>query len=378
MSEMSDDRPRVSTRDHDMLRGEIEKWLGTRVTAPSVSALVVPPTNGMSSETLLFDADWTSDGGARVSEQCVLRLPPEAAAEPVFAVYDMPKQYRAMELVGAKVGVPVPPLLWLEEDPAHLGAPFFVMRRVDGLVPPDVMPYTFGDNWFFDASAEDQRRLMESSVEVVARIHSIAADDPDAAFLAIDAPGDTALRRHVNDQRAFYEWVCSDGVRSPLIEAAFDWLDAHWPDEGPAVVSWGDSRVGNIMYRDFTPAAVLDWEMAAHGPREMDLGWMIFLHRFFQDLAELMGLPGLPEFMHPDDVSDVYEDLTGIRPRDLRFYMMYAALRHAIVMFRITRRQVRFGEATMPDNPDEAFIHHTTVRAMIDGSYWPRLGGSFG
>lgn len=374
---MSDDRPRVSTRDHDLLRIEIQRWLGTRVSDPSVSALVVPPTNGMSSETLLFDASWTAADGSTVSEQCVLRLPPEPSAQPVFAVYDMPRQYRAMTLVSTRAAVPVPPLMWLEEDPAHLGAPFFVMGRVDGLVPPDVMPYTFGDNWFHDASAADRHRLMTSSVEVLARIHSIGADDPDAAFLAIDAPGDTALRRHVNDQRSFYEWVCADGVRSPLIEQAFEWLDANWPDEGEAVVSWGDSRIGNVMYRDFEPVAVLDWEMAGHGPREIDLGWMVFLHRFFQDLAEMMGLPGLPEFMHPDEVCRIYEDATGFRPRDMRFHMLYAALRHAIVMFRITRRQVQFGEAVMPDNPDEAFIHHATVRAMLDGTYWSRIGGSF-
>ncbi len=370
---MSDDRPRTSTRDHVELRSAIERWLATRVTAPSVSELVVPPANGMSSETVLFEASWdTADG--RVTEQCVLRLPPEASAEPVFPVYDMPKQYNAMRLVGERTPVPVPPTLWLETDPAHLGAPFFVMQRIDGVVPPDVMPYTFGDNWFFDSTPADQERLMRTSVEVLAHIHSIPADDPDATFLAVEADGEDAFRRHVNDQKAFYEWVCGDGVRSPLIEATFEWLEANWPEDlGDAVVSWGDSRVGNMMYRDFEPVAVLDWEMAAHGPREMDLGWMTYLHRFFQDLAVMMGMPGLPRFMHPDDVGPLYTELTGVPVRNLRFFMVYAALRHAIVMFRITRRQVRFGEAVMPENPDHGFIHHETVAAMIDGTYWDRL-----
>jgi aminoglycoside phosphotransferase (APT) family kinase protein len=370
---MSDDRPKTSTRDHGHLREQLEAWLGTRVTNPAVSDLVVPPTNGMSSETVLFDASWDGDDGRRVHQQCVLRLPPELAAEPVFPVYDMPKQFKAMELV-ATVGVPVPPLLWLEDDPSHLGEPFFVMGRVEGVVPPDVMPYTFGDNWFFDADPADQTRLVEATVDVIARIHTIAADAPEAAFLALDTEGDSALRKHVNDQRAFYEWVCQDGVRSPLIEEMFEWLDAHWPaDEGDAVVSWGDSRVGNIMYADFQPAAVLDWEMAAHGPRGIDVGWLVFIHRFFQDIAEMMGLPGLPQVLHRDDVAAMYEKASGVPIADMNFYMAYAALRHAIVMFRITRRQVRFGEAEMPENPDHAFIHHATVREMIDGTYWSKL-----
>ena len=66
-------------------------------------------------------------------------------------------------------------------------------------MPPDVMPYNFGDSWLFDASAEEQRRLEESTVDALATLHGI--DDPEVhfEFLASDAAGDTALRRHVAD-----------------------------------------------------------------------------------------------------------------------------------------------------------------------------------
>ncbi|TVR25844.1 MAG: phosphotransferase family protein [Ilumatobacter sp.] len=370
---MAEDRPQTSTRDHGVLREQLEGWLARQVRDPVVSDLVVPPANGMSSETVLFDASWDDGEGGRHEQSCVVRIPPDLSAEPVFRTYDMELQYRAMQLVGERAGVPVPGLLWLENDASYLGEPFFVMERVDGLVPPDLMPYPFGDNWFHDADPVDHQTLERSTVEVLARIHSIPADDPDTAFLAIDAPGDTALRRHVNDQRAFYEWVSADGIRSPLIERAFDWLEANWPDEGPAVVSWGDARIGNVMYRNFEPVAVLDWEMAGHAPRELDLGWMIYLHRFFQDLAEQYGMPGMPNFMRVDEVAAAYEKATGYTPVDLRFHILNAALRHAIVMSRITRRQVLFGEAVMPDDPDHTFIHHATLAEMLDGTYWSRL-----
>jgi aminoglycoside phosphotransferase (APT) family kinase protein len=370
----SDTRPRTSTRDHDQLRERLEVWLSSKLAGAELTDFTVPSTNGMSSETILFSASWTGDDGRRAQDRFVLRLPPDPEAEPVFPVYDMPRQYRAMELVSSRVGVPTPPTLWLETDPRPLGAPFFVMGHVDGVVPADLMPYTFGANWFHDASHEEQAKLQRLSVDVLAKIHTIRADDPDATFLAIDAPGDSALERHVNDQKAFYEWVVADGVRSPLIEKGFEWLDTNWPStEGAAVVSWGDSRIGNILYRDFEPVAVLDWEMAGHAPREVDLGWMIFLHRFFQDLTEQYGLPGMPHFMRTAEVAAQYQELTGVEPRDLRWYIAYAAVRHATIMFRITRRQIMFGEATMPENPDHGFIHHPTVAAMIDGSYWSKL-----
>jgi aminoglycoside phosphotransferase (APT) family kinase protein len=276
--------------------------------------------------------------------------------------------------VGERTSVPVPPTLWLEEDPVWLGAPFLVMGRVDGEVPPDMPPYTFPGNWFFDATAEQRSTAQRAAAGVLAGLHSIGADDPAVAFLALDVEGESHLRRHVNDQKAFYEWVCSDGMRSPLIERAFGWIEANWPaDTGDDVLSWGDSRVGNMLFRDFEPVAVLDWEMAALGPRGLDLGWMAYLHRFFHDIAEQLELPGLPDTLRYQDLAAVYAELTGVSVGDMEFFMTYAALRHAVIMFRITRRMVQFGEAEMPDNPDHAFIHHPTLLAMLDGTYWGRL-----
>ena len=78
--------------------------------------------------------------------------------------------------------------------------------------------------------------------------------------------------------------------------------------------------------------------MAALGPRELDVGWMIFLHCFFDELARSMGMPGLPDFMRPADVAATYRDLTGHEVRDLEFYQVYAALRHGIVMTRVHAR----------------------------------------
>ena len=374
--QIGDDRPKTSTRDHAVLRAQLNSWLQSKIAGAEITEFSVPGTTGMSSETILFTAAWT-DGADASSDRFVLRLPPDPRSEPVFRVYDMPLQFNAMRLVGTRTDVPVPATLWLETDSRHLGAPFFVMGRVDGLVPPDLLPYTWGDNWFFDASAAEQATLQRASIDVLAKIHTISAADPDAAFLAIDADGATALGRHVNDQRAFYEWVAADGTRSPLIERAFEWLDANWPtaadDPSREVVSWGDARIGNMLYRDFRPVAVLDWEMAGHGPREVDLGWMIFLHRFFQDLSEMMGQRGMPDFMRTTDVCAQYTDSSGIEPLDMHWFITYAALRHAIIMFRITRRQIVFGEAVMPENPDHAFSHHATLAAMLDGTYWSKL-----
>ncbi|WP_225726383.1 MULTISPECIES: phosphotransferase family protein [unclassified Nocardia] len=359
----------TSDRDLDILADDLARWLDSRVSAdhpPKISALSRPQSGGMSSSSVLFDAEWSVDGRPERGS-FVARMAPEADDFPVFETYDLARQYRVMAGVAEACDVPMPELCWLETDENPLGTPFLVMRRVDGRVPADNPPYVFF-GWLFDATPEERARLTAETVAVLAKIHAIP--DPAARFPMLAGPGQ-ALRRHVEAQRAWYRWaLAADGYRIPLIERTFDWLDAHWPaDPGPDVLSWGDSRPGNIIYRDFEPAAILDWEMAALGPRELDIAWLIFIHRFFQDIATRFDQPGLPDFLRRADVVAKYEELTGYTVRDLDWYLVYAALRHAIVMARVKRRMIHFGEDTDVPDRDDYVMHRASLEALLDGTY---------
>jgi hypothetical protein len=54
----------------------------------------------------------------------------------------------------------------------------------------------------------------------------------------------------------------------------------------------------------------------------------------------------------------------------LDFYILYAAVRHGIIMSRIQRRAIHFGEATMPDDVDDLISHRVMLEEMIAGTYW--------
>jgi aminoglycoside phosphotransferase (APT) family kinase protein len=362
-----------SSRDHTDLRRRLEAWLVAKLpagAAPVITSLEGTSANGMSSETLLFDAAWIDRRSTR-HERLVARVAPDPGDVPVFPSYDLDRQYRTIGLVDRLTSVPVPPVWWSEPDPAAIGAPFFVMGRVDGQVPPDVMPYNFGDSWLFDASPHDQRRLQDATVGVLAELHAIDRPLECFAFLAPGTAGATPLRRRVASTEAWYAFAAADGWRSPLIERAFAWLDEHWPaDEGPAVVCWGDSRIGNVMYEDFTPVAVLDWEMASLGPRELDVAWLVYGHRIFEDIAVAMGLRGMPELLQPGEVAATYESLTGHTLGDLAFYGTYAALQYGIVFLRTGHRQVHFGEVELPQQVDDVIINREPLERMLAGSYW--------
>ena len=381
MTDGNVDHLTVSNRDDDELQAQLTAWLAHRPEVGAdleVTDFKRPEANGMSSETLLFDASWSNpsaDASGSGGGRYVARLRPSADAFPIFPTYDLERQVRVMRLVGERSTAPVPAVRWYEPDEGPLGAPFFVMDRVEGEVPPDIMPYPFDGSWVSDATPEQRAHLQASTVDALAAIHGLEATPDEVAFLhAAPDAGISPLRAHFEAEKAYYDWVRGD-LRYPVLDRGFAWLEDHWPaaaEAGPTVVSWGDARIGNILYRDFEPRAVLDWEMATLGPRELDLGWFVFLHRFFQDIAEEFEMAGLPDFLDRQVVAEQYAERTGHQPRDFDWFLTYAALRHGTVMIRAVGRSVFFGEREAPADHEELVMHRRSIDALVAGTYWPR------
>ena len=373
------DKPSVETdvgrlqrsgRDVSTIPALLSTWLETQIgTAPEVTVESGVDSNGMSSETIILTGRWTHDGKP-VQQKWVARVAPTLEDVPVFSSYRMDHQFELIRLVGEITDVPVPRVRWIEPTGDVLGSPFFLMDHVEGIVPPDVMPYTFGDNWFADAPADRQRLLQDSTVEVLAKLHAI----PDAAetfgFLTeVDPPGDTPLRRHFNWLRQWYEYAVPDIGISTTVEQALTWLEDNFPTDVAAaepVLAWGDSRIGNVLYEDFRPVAVLDWEMATVGPRELDVAWIIFAHMVFQELAGLAGLPGLPEVMREEDVRATYQRLTGVELGDLRWFYVYSGVIWCVVFMRTGARRVHFGEMERPDDVESLFYHGGLLNRLME------------
>jgi aminoglycoside phosphotransferase (APT) family kinase protein len=326
----------------------------------TVGDVTAPEGSGMSSETLLFTVR-TADGA---DERYVARLAPLASQQfQVFPEYDLALQRRVMETVAEHTDVPVPDVVAHERDPEWLGSPFLLMRRVDGIVPSDIPPYTMA-GWLFDAAPEDQRTLEREAVRVLARLHELTPEQHDLAFLDRPQFGAGALDQHLAYQRWYYDWA-REGQRVPLIERTFAALDRTRPEEGPTVLNWGDSRIGNMMFRGFAPVAVLDWEMAAIGPRELDVSWILFAHQVFESITGMLEMPGMPHFLAEADVVAAYEEIAGVELGDLHWYHVYNGVQWAIVFMRTGARQIHFGEIERPEDVESLFHHKPLLERLL-------------
>ena len=78
----------------------------------------------------------------------------------------------------------------------------------------------------------------------------------------------------------------------------------------------------------------------------------------------------MPHFLRAADVVESYERASGARVGELRWYEVYAALRHGVVMARIHARAVHFGEASWPEDLDSTIMHRSLLEEMLSGAYW--------
>ena len=362
--------PIPEQRDLEKTRGILADWLAGRVTGASdveIGPIAGPAFTGFSNETLLFDASWTIDG-TRHTEGLVLRVKP--TQHTVFMESDFDSQYRVLSALGQHTTVPVPTMKWFEDDDRYLGAPFFVMGKVEGRVPADSPAYTQG-GWLMDECTPAERRtLVESGLEAMVAVHAV--DWHALGFDFLDKPqyGQLGFEQQLRYYEASYEWAGGGQPAPPVAAATLEWVRAHAPASDPEItLCWGDARINNQLFGpDHRVVAVLDWEMVTLADPMMDLGWWLFLDRHFH---EGMPAPRMEGFPTRDEMVARYEHTSGRTARDLEFYEIFAGLRFAVVMMRLKTLFVEF--EILPADTDMA-VNSAVTRVLADMLGLPQPG----
>jgi aminoglycoside phosphotransferase (APT) family kinase protein len=324
--------PDIDQRDPAEVAGALSAWLNSRLPAgaePEVYEVEAPATNGFSNETILCRARWQADGGP-VERRLVFRVAPTKHLLFLDAHFDT--QYRVMKtLQDAGSKVPLPPLGLYEEDPRWLGVPFFTMDHVEGRVPADNLPYTM-DGWVLEASDAERETMWWSGLEAMAEVHRTDWRALGLEWLVPGGRDACGLSHQLAYYRAFLDWSAGDRPQ-PTTEAAWRWLVDNRPDEsGDPVLCWGDARLGNVIWEDFRPSAVLDWEMATLAQPELDLGWWLYFDRQFSEGLNVARPTGFPT---REESIERYSELLGRPMRNVEYYEVFSGFRFAVIMVRL-------------------------------------------
>jgi aminoglycoside phosphotransferase (APT) family kinase protein len=324
-----------------------QRWparTGLAITSPGRNAV----GNGRSAETLFVDTTWTTDG--HHEESLVVRMPPAGGG--LFPTYELDLQGQLMDTARSQ-GIPAPTVLAHEPDVRWVGAPFLVMERLHGRAPGDFLSRD-DTAWLHDAPTASQAHLCESFVDTMARLHRIDWRGHDRGFAT--RPGGIGLAAEIDRWERFLAWA-TDGRPPAELTAAFDHCRATRPDpEPPLSLAWGDARFGNVLVDDdFDVAAVLDWEMAAICPGEMDLAW----HLAFLD--QFVGSGSLPPgLLGRDETIARYEQRLGRTVVDLPWFTLFARLRFGGLAASLAR--------ILRDKDTAAYeaFQDTTMRGVLD------------
>jgi aminoglycoside phosphotransferase (APT) family kinase protein len=357
--------PIPEQRNLEEARQILAEWLAKQqpdVSDVEVGSISGPAFTGFSNETLLFDASWKGAGGSRVIEPLVLRVKP--TQHTVFLEQDFEEQYRVIKTLGEQTDVLVPTMRWFEADDSYLGAPFFVMDKVDGRAPEDSPPYTQG-GWVKDKAAPaDRRTLVESGLDAMAAIHN--ADWRALGFEFLDKPqyGKPGFEQQLQYYERSFEWAAGDQPAPPIARAALEWCREHAPADDPEItLCWGDARINNQLFgTDYRVKAVLDWEMVTLADPMMDLGWWLFLDRHFHEGLPAERLEGFPTRA---EMVTRYEQSSGRSARDLDFYERFAGLRFAVVMMRLSVLLLGF-EIMSDTDAQEMASNNAVTRVLAD------------
>jgi aminoglycoside phosphotransferase (APT) family kinase protein len=168
----------------------------------------------------------------------------------------------ALLMVAHKVGVTVARPLWLCEDPAVIGAPFFIMKRVAGTAVAARIVRDPG-------LGGERSTLAERLGAELARIHAVTFPHEDISFLRL--PRESPARDLIAASRATLDRLAE--APRPVLEWGLRWLERHAPPARELVLCHRDFRTGNYMLDNDGVTAILDWEFAGWGDRAEDLGW---------------------------------------------------------------------------------------------------------
>lgn len=335
-----DTTPRLDL-DGDIARERLGRWLGERLDGGPVTVTgFAPPKSGFSAETAIADLDV----GGEHRRVVLRREVPDPAVYPQQVPtldVEIDIQYRAMGHLHEHADVPLAPLIGYEHDAGLLGAPFFVMGFVDGEVPTESPPYT-ESGFYLDAEPSQRRNLIERGLAQIAAIHTVDWAAAGFGWLApVDAAAGTAQqlelwRRYTDTELR--------GRTHPLLDSAFEWLAANLPSDDGVGLCWGDARPGNIIWRDFTPVCLTDFEAVSIGSPMQDLGWWLMFDRTMHpDGARLAGEPTREEQIA------VYEAYAGRPTTDVDYHEVFAGARYAAIVVRVMNRLVDRGDLA-PDH----------------------------
>ena len=263
------------------------------------------------------------------SQEMVLRRPP-FGAKSLKGGHDMLREFTVLKNLKSQFNK-VPNVHLYSDDESILGAPFYIMDRVQGyIIRPNIQQQNA-------PSKEVIKKISNSLVETLVELHSV---DIKQAHLQDLGQIDGYVKRQVEGWTKRYFHSKTDSIRD--MEFVATWLNENQPKESTAAIIHNDFKYDNLVLdkNNFSNiVSVLDWEMATIGDPFMDLGTTLGYWIDRNDLPELKlfqlsatTLEGNPS---REGILEMYEKKSGSSVNNPVFYYVFGLFKIAVIAQQI-------------------------------------------
>ncbi len=299
----------------------LERWINANVAGPAAPISVQKHVAGFSNETFYV---------TRGAEQWVMRRPPRGPLLPT--AHDVLREYRFIAALDGRARVPRP--IAACADTSVIGAPFYLMERIDGAVLRTEIPAAYNN----DAG---KRRIAEEMIDTLVELHAV-----DFRAAGIEGRGENYLERQVARWKKQWELTRPRTRELPGLDEATRWLESNRPASGDVAIVHGDYKLDNVIFSSTEPKllAMLDWEMATVGDPLADLGWFMSYCGQPEELppgstrppagqeTEDLTISRQPGFPTIDEMIAMYEKKSGRSMKHFAFYHVLAVYKLAIIL----------------------------------------------
>jgi aminoglycoside phosphotransferase (APT) family kinase protein len=301
-----------NSREPLLVLEPLREFLATSGLAAPTELDVVPIGEGHSNVTF------------SLSTGVVLRRPPRGPLPP--SAHDVLREARLLKAL-EPTPVRAPRVLAVCEDPGVIGAPFYVMERLEGVVVTSDIPEAL------DTPAE-RRRMSAELVEALVELHAV---DWQAVGLEGFGKPSGYLERQL--KRFTGLWEHNRTREIPEVASVGEWLRTNLPESPPATIVHGDYRLGNTMLEAVPPArliAIFDWEMATIGDPLADVGYLMMFWVQADDphlgMYELQAVTRREGFPTRAEMIALYEERSGRSMQALDWYVTLALWKAIVFM----------------------------------------------
>lgn len=326
----------------------IEAFIRTEIDLPKGDLSIGQFPKGHSNLTYLV-----SVGG----KEMVLRRPPHGTK--AKSAHDMGREYRVLKALKAVYPYCPTPLAYCEDE-SVIGAPFYLMERLDGIIVRRDFPKEM------KLSATDTTRLFQRILEVQHELHAI--DFNNIGLGDFGKPTGYVQRQVMGWSSRYRKAKTPD---APDGEAVMDWLAANMPPDTdrPGIVH-NDFKFDNVVLDPENPLeviGVLDWEMATVGDPLMDLGCTLGYWIQPGDAEELQAIRMMPTHapgaLTREGMVERYAALSGRSVDNYNFYYCFGLFRLAVIIQQI---YFRYYHGQTADKRFAAFIFG--VQALLNAA----------